>query len=64
MGWASYLEDIRKRFEELDDFVQGIETGAISYTPTARGRLSDIFRHLRLRVANLERPLRQLGPDD
>lgn len=64
MGWVSYVEDIKRRFEELDDLVQGIESGSIPYTDTVRGRLSDISRHLRVRIANLERTLRQLGPDD
>jgi chromosome segregation ATPase len=64
MGWVSYLEDIKKKAEELDNLVKEIETGSIPYTDTARGRVSDISRHIRIQVASLERTLLKLGVDD
>ena len=64
MGWVSFVEDLKKNAEELDELVAGIESGSIPYSDTAHGKLSDISRNLRLRVAKLEQTLRQLGPDD
>lgn len=36
MGWVSYLEDIKKRAEDLDDIVERIHRGDIAYTDENR----------------------------
>ena len=64
MGWVSYLEDIKKRAEDLDDIVERIHRGDIAYTDENRGPIKTISRQIWTLVGNLEKTLRSLGPAD
>jgi septal ring factor EnvC (AmiA/AmiB activator) len=64
MGWVSYLEDLKKKADDLDEIIDRIHRGEIAYVDENRLKVRDISRALRSQVANLEKTLRQLGPAD
>ena len=64
MGWVSYLEDIKKRAEDLEAIVEQIQRGDIAYTDENRARVKTISRQIWTLVGNLEKTLRSLGPAD
>ncbi|MGA3286396.1 MAG: hypothetical protein ABSD46_03105 [Bacteroidota bacterium] len=64
MGWVSYLEDIKKRAEDLEAIVEQIHRGDIAYTDKNRARVKTISRQIWTLVGNLEKTLRSLGPAD
>lgn len=64
MGWPSYLEDIKKRAEDLDELCHQIGSGHLPYTDKNRGRITDIAKHIRRQVDELQYLLRHLEPED
>ena len=54
MSPGPYTVDVIKRFEELDDIVEGVESGRVPYSDPNRKKIRDITRQLRREFENWE----------
>jgi chromosome segregation ATPase len=63
MGWVSYLEDIKKQAEHLEQLCQAISTGQYPATDGYRAKVMDIAKAVRRQIGDLENVLRLLSPE-
>lgn len=63
MGWPSYLEDIKKRAEDLEKLCHGISVGQLPVTDGYRAKVLDSAKAVWRQIGELEQVLRHLPPE-